>query len=138
MNEVLIENWNRVVKPQDHVWHLGDVAMGHGDGHHNQLLQRLNGHKRLVVGNHDKLKSKALHMNFEKIELWRGFKEHGFTCIHIPLPLASLRDGNVCVHGHIHQNILADPHYVNVCVEHTAHTPIHLEEITAIIKNRNL
>lgn len=140
MNEAMIDNWNKVVKPQDHVWHLGDVAMGQSDGAHHRLLQRLNGHKRLVVGNHDKLKSKSLHCNFQKIELWRGFHEYGFTCVHIPLQIEQLRDGQVCVHGHIHTNLVLDkfkkpdPRYINVCVEHTNYTPVHLDEIIARVK----
>lgn len=140
MNEVMVERWNKVVKPHDHVWHLGDVAMGYGGDYHilTWFLSRLNGKKRLVVGNHDNLKSQALHGAFEKIELWRGWKDEGFTCVHIPLPITSLRDGTVCVHGHIHTNVLKDPHYINVCVEHTNYQPVHMDEIRQTIKDRNL
>lgn len=134
---MMIDNWNRVVKDQDHVWHLGDVAMGQSSGAHNNLLRRLKGKKRLVVGNHDKLKSEALHQNFEKIELWRGFHFKdglpSFTCVHIPLEIEQLRDGDVCVHGHIHTN-LRPGRYINVCVEHTNYTPVHMDEIVARIK----
>lgn len=145
MNEAMIDNWNSLVKDNDHIWHLGDVAMGQSSGAHNNLLRRLKGKKRLVVGNHDKLKSEALHQNFEKIELWRGFHEHGFTCVHIPLRIGQLRDGSVCVHGHLHQNLIMhdaqmgcasvpDTRYINVCVEHTDYKPVHMDEIIARVK----
>lgn len=136
MDETMIENWNRVVKPQDNVYHLGDVAMGmgHTERPMEHILRRLNGHKRLIVGNHDKLKSPTLHRYFEKIDLWKGFHAEGFTCVHIPLQIAQLRDGNVCVHGHIHTNILADPSYINVCVEHTNYTPLSMDELKDKIK----
>lgn len=135
MNEVMIQNWNDVVKPQDNVYHLGDVAMGFGgdEAPFAALMQRLNGHKRLIVGNHDKLKSRTLRRFFEKIDLWKGFHEQGFTCVHIPLQIEQLRDGAVCVHGHIHNNLLDDPRYINVCVEHTNYTPIHMDELIAKI-----
>lgn len=135
MNESMIEEWNKLVKPQDKVYHLGDVGLGFG-GNDNKLanlLRRLNGHKRLIVGNHDNLKSQALQNNFEKIELWVGFWKEGFTCVHIPLEIASLRDGDVCVHGHIHNN-LKEGRYINVCVEHTNYRPMHMDEILKEIK----
>lgn len=54
MNEALVENWNNVVSEDDEIFHLGDVALGkwvEWDG----ILTRLNGHKTLVVGNHERI-----------------------------------------------------------------------------------
>ena len=31
MNQVMIDRWNEVVGPDDHVYHLGDFAFGHND-----------------------------------------------------------------------------------------------------------
>lgn len=131
MNEKMAQNWNELVKPGDHVWHLGDFAMGFKTGC-EQLIKRLNGRKRLCVGNHDEVKEVAPF--FEKVVLWRIFKEFNFTCTHIPLMSSQLRKTAFNVHGHIHQNLMADPHYINVCVEHTNYTPVHLDEILAKIK----
>ena len=131
MNWQMVERWNSVVKPQDKVWHLGDVAFKtvvKADELAN-LLRKLNGHKRMLVGNHDNIKSPALLNNFEKIELWKGFRDEGFTCSHIPLRLDSLRDGTVCVHGHIHQNLMKEKGYINVCVETRDYTPVHMDTI---------
>ena len=50
MNEKLIENWNNVVQPDSTVFHLGDFAWGHN---WMPILNRLNGHKILIMGNHD-------------------------------------------------------------------------------------
>jgi calcineurin-like phosphoesterase family protein len=152
MNEAMIENWNKVVKPQDKIWHLGDVALGYGgdEKHIENILRRLNGHKRLIVGNHDHIKSPVLHKYFDKIELWNGFgdKTHSraFTCSHIPLPIDHLRNGDICVHGHLHNKVVLDlrfriqrphPNYINVCVEHTNYTPIHIDEIWKMIEERS-
>lgn len=136
MNEYMVDQWNKCVKPQDKVYHLGDVACGYGgnDQKLGWLLGRLNGKKRLITGNHDNLKSPALHKHFEKIELWKGFKKEGFTCAHIPLPLKALRDGDFQVHGHIHNNLEDDPHYINVCVEHRSYAPVHMDQILLEIK----
>lgn len=157
MNECIVQNWNEAVKPQDKVYHLGDVAVGVKEqSEATSLVYSLNGHKRLILGNHDHLEA-PMYRAFERIELWTGgkFKQYGFVASHIPLRLDSMRDGAFNVHGHIHQNLVRrvvsdfhpfkrrvsydegpDPHYINVCVEQTDYKPIHLDEIIARIKNR--
>lgn len=101
-------------------------------------MARLKGKKRLIVGNHDKIWNPALQRWFEKVDLWKGFKEEGFTASHFPLRLESLRDGKVNVHGHIHQNIMDDPRYINVSVEVCDYTPVSIETIVDEIKKLNL
>lgn len=133
MNECLVDNWNAVVGPNDFVYHLGDVFLGGTEREQTELLYSLNGHKCLIVGNHDKLKSKVLQ-HFEKIELWKGFKEENFTAVHIPLAQRSLRYGNYCVHGHEHGNPPKDYHCISVCVELRDYGPTHMDVIRAEIK----
>jgi len=133
MHSIMIERWNSVVKPNDYVYHLGDVTFRY-DRAFNVLMGALNGQKRLILGNHDKIKGTDLMKWFEKVDLWKGFKEYNFTATHIPLRLESLRDGAFCVHGHIHQNMMEDPHYINVSVEVRNYTPVHIDEIGAEIK----
>lgn len=65
MNEMLIHNWNSVVGPTDHVYHLGDVALGTFE-ESMKCVGRLNGIKHLVVGNHDRLFLDPEVKNLEK------------------------------------------------------------------------
>ncbi len=62
-DEALVQNWNRVVTPDDTVYHLGDFAYGLDDeGDRLQwLFSRLNGRKHLVLGNHDLDDSGRMH-----------------------------------------------------------------------------
>jgi calcineurin-like phosphoesterase family protein len=133
MNEYMIKKWNSVVKDNDNVYHLGDVTFDYGK-EFNQLMSRLKGRKRLILGNHDKIKGTNLLDWFEKVDLWKGFKEHNFTASHIPLMLQSLRDGAYNVHGHVHQNSLNNPNYINVSVEVRDYTPVNIDEISEEIK----
>ena len=52
MNEVLISRWNQVVKPNDTVYVLGDLAMGRIEDS-RACIERLNGKIILIRGNHD-------------------------------------------------------------------------------------
>jgi len=128
MHETMIENWNGVVKDEDYVYHLGDVTFRY-DGAFNQLMRRLKGKKRLIVGNHDKLWNPALQANFEKVFFWHGFREGNFTATHMPQLLDALRDGAFNVHAHVHKRSRKDPHYINTCVEVRNYTPVNYDTI---------
>lgn len=136
MHETIIKNWNSIVKDGDFVYHLGDVTFKYA-GEFNNLMSRLKGNKRLIVGNHDKIWHANLMRWFDKAMLWHGFKEEGFTASHMPLRLDGLRDGKFNVHGHTHQHVLDDPHYINVSVENIAYTPVHIDEIVKYIKEHS-
>ncbi len=66
MNEGLIENWNNMITDDDEVYHLGDVAMGGDVDAVADIMNRLNGRKYLIRGNHDKI-------------MGRHSKKHGET-----------------------------------------------------------
>ena len=57
MDEAMVARWNERVAPHDDVWHLGDFAVlskrAASEGRAGELLDRLHGHKRLIVGNND-------------------------------------------------------------------------------------
>lgn len=68
MNEMLITNWNSVVKPSDTVFHLGDLGFTDEDVL-IKIVERLNGQKFFLYGNHDKTvkRSKKLQSLFVKV-----------------------------------------------------------------------
>lgn len=51
-DEAVIATWNKIVRPGDLVWHLGDVGLGNETRVLRQA-ERLNGNKHLITGNHD-------------------------------------------------------------------------------------
>lgn len=139
MNELMIENWNKAVKPSDHIYHLGDVTMARGaqtreiDG----IMRRLAGHKRVILGNHDQLVSRWYLQWFEKVKASNVLDGLLFT--HYPVHPESLGRAKANVHGHTHhQNVMAslhhpDPRYMNICVEQTGYAPVSLEELKSRI-----
>lgn len=128
MDETMIDNWNSVVKDGDKVYHLGDFTMSPKKV--KQFADRLNGSKRLIIGNHDMLERNSQYYDaFKKIALWRLFKEHEFIATHVPLKKSQMRHAIVNAHGHIHDRKMKSPIYFNCCVEHHSYTPIHIEVI---------
>lgn len=132
MDETMVSRWNQVVKKGDKVYHLGDVFFGSKD-RFKSLWPRLNGSKRLVVGNHDDIKFLSSGGFFQKIMMWRVFTEFGLILTHTPQHQSALtgkRTSLINVHGHIHQNLSPEGPYKCVCVEQTNYTPVHIESLT--------
>jgi calcineurin-like phosphoesterase family protein len=150
MDETMIERWNAKVKENDVVYHLGDVVI---NKRYLPLLDRLNGSKRLIMGNHDIFGHEEYLKYFKKIAGCRVFVDQ-FIFSHIPLHPDSVTDRfKVNVHGHLHANevtrkVLAetgpgayyedqpDPRYLCVSVEHTNFEPLSFEEVQARIDAR--
>ena len=139
MDKYMIDRWNAVVRPQDHVYHVGDFAMktpGLG------IAKWLNGHKRLVRGNHDIFKTRMyIEAGFTEIYGVRVFED--LVLSHIPLHEGSLKPKWTNVHGHLHNNESDNhwtprlgPRYFNVSVEVCDYTPLTLEDIRARIALR--
>lgn len=137
MHEVLVDRWNKKVNKKDTVYHLGDVAIPRSG---LRVLERLNGRKILMRGNHDIFKLSDYSKYFEDI---RGcFHRDGLVFSHIPLHrdsfISERYKGNV--HGHLHRYIvkheeMPDPLYFNACVERHDFAPVEWEKIKAYFAN---
>lgn len=142
MDEAMIKNWNERVRPNDKVYHLGDVVINRKFLH---VLGRLNGDKVLIRGNHDIFKLEDYTPYFRDV---RGYDvKNGMILSHIPVHVESLGRFGVNIHGHLHANRVMkmrgidaktgevlysteiDPRYHCVCVEQTDFAPISLEEV---------
>lgn len=130
MNEALVERWNSVVNPQDTVWHLGDVVFGQKNAWY---LGRLNGRKKLVMGNHDQLNLRTYQDYFTKI--YGCATVHFTPKIRVILSHVPVHQGQFAhrfkanIHGHLHSKVLEDPRYINVSCEQNNLTPVSWEEV---------
>lgn len=129
-NEWIVSQWNSVVTRHDVVYVLGDAVFG---TENFKYLERMNGQKFLVRGNHDKHDLQMYLKYFQNIYGFRRFK--GFWISHAPIHPASLR-GMFNVHGHIHKGSLPDLRYINVNVDVLNGIPIKLEKLYEIMKER--
>ncbi|MBB5664769.1 calcineurin-like phosphoesterase family protein [Rhizobium leguminosarum] len=134
MEEAIIDNWNAAVKPQDLVYHLGDFAWKTEDA--KRVRPKLNGAIRLIVGNHDDIPSLAAAGIFQRIALWRQFRDEGFTASHIPMRLDQLRHGTKNLHGHVHGNLEGlEGFHRDMSVESIGFTPVHFDDVALWAKS---
>jgi calcineurin-like phosphoesterase family protein len=131
-DQELIKRWNSVVRPQDHVYHLGDAVFGQQNLY---KLGVLNGDKRLIMGNHDCYKTESYMQYFTKLY---GCLQWNAFCIlsHIPVHEDQLNGRyRYNIHGHKHSKLVLDKdgnpdkRYINVSVEQQNLTPISWEEL---------
>ena len=134
MDDTLISNWNSVVKPTDKVYHLGDVVI---NKRALQLVQKLNGIKRLIRGNHDVFKTtEYIAVGFGEIYGVRVLAD--MILSHIPLAKPCITPRfHRSVHGHLHSNVINDPTYLNVSVEQIDFTPISIENVRLRLKQND-
>jgi calcineurin-like phosphoesterase family protein len=141
MDEFMVEAWNERVRPNDKVYHLGDVvinrkALG--------IMRRLNGDKVLIRGNHDIFRDDEYRQYFRELRAYHVM--NGMILSHIPIHSESLGRFGVNIHGHLHANRvmlpgfngkitdIVDVRYHCVCVEQTDFAPILFEDVIDRIK----
>ena len=139
-DEYMIDAWNAVVKPEDHVWNLGDLTMERSSGDIwkiEKVMKSLHGHKRLILGNHDHYDVRIYrNIGFEKVKGSHRFDRLVYS--HIPLHPEAISSDKILanVHGHIHDRPSPEGKYVNVSVERINYQPIPVEEVYLRAKER--
>lgn len=103
MDEVLIRNWNERITEDDTVYVLGD-AFWKTEENSIKIIQRLNGHKHLIRGNHDRVHGR-LRFHWETIEQHAEINDGNTLVImsHYPIPFYKNQYyGAVMLYGHVH------------------------------------
>ena len=136
MDEAMVRAWNDRVRPNDKVYHLGDVVINRKS---LKTLSRLNGDKVLIRGNHDIFRDDEYREYFRELRAYHVM--NGMILSHIPIHTDSLGRFGVNIHGHLHASrvmyrdlfsdeSLVDTRYHCVCVEQTPDfAPILFEDV---------
>jgi calcineurin-like phosphoesterase family protein len=141
MDEFMVAAWNAKVRPNDKVYHLGDVVINRRA---LKIMSRLNGDKVLIRGNHDIFPDAEYREYFRELRAYHVM--NGMILSHIPIHSESLGRFGVNIHGHTHANRVMRPlavcgrtdvidvRYHCVCVEQTDFAPILFEDVIARIE----
>lgn len=151
MDAKLVENWNKVVKPNDLVLHLGDVFWMKNRA--AELTKQLNGRKQVVLGNHDPNADFFAKLDWEPLTSRRN--EHCYfyradiqaLLAHRPRDLPTWREenigpGRIVLCGHEHTNAPIFIMWVrdksdkarpimalNMSCEHWGYIPVHWDVV---------
>jgi calcineurin-like phosphoesterase family protein len=140
MDEVMVQRWNHHIKPNDLVFHLGDLFFYKGEMQ-QKMIPRLHGRKILIRGNHDDgyTNSKFRALGFEPKNQY-VFEDYLLT--HYPQTQDAMLElidqthikGNL--HGHVHDRTdhLNKDVMRCMCVEQNNYYPFHLDEIRRYFK----
>lgn len=162
MNDALINNWNKVVAPNDTVYCLGDFSLAFRPVEAYSSI--LNGTKYLVPGNHDFCHSyHKKSRSKENRDRWiKKYEDHGWIVLpeqttlsvtdsievnmcHLPYEFVHTEhddkyerwrpkdDGKWLICGHVHEKWKLKGKMINVGVDQWNYTPVSIEDILKII-----
>ena len=109
MNEQMVVEWNSIVQPEDLVYILGDVAFLPAQKA-AEYMNRCNGTKILVEGNHDRkaLNDPTFRNCFKEVHKYLDINYGGHKIVMLHYPIAEwdqMHRGALHFHGHLHGGV---------------------------------
>lgn len=146
-DEAIIKNWNGTVGPDDIVYHLGDLMLG-DNAHGIECVKRLNGHIKLIRGNHDTDARWKLYATLPNIELigWAEvikYNKYQFYLSHHPTMTSNLdkaphlRMHLINLYGHTHQQnqfYTGIPFMFHVGIDSNNNKPVSIDDVIEAMK----
>ena len=144
MNEDIILRWNARITNDDDVYILGDMFFRFDDIQQvKDILNRLNGKKHLIKGNHDRfLKQIRWQDYFESFDLYKEIADGDRFVILFHYPIEEWNGfyrNSYMVYGHVHDNftnVKYHPRKLNAGVEVNNYEPKTLDELIEINRLR--
>ena len=150
-DETIVKNWNSIIKPEDEVYHLGDVMLINNEKG-IEYLKSLNGKIHLILGNHctnTRIELYKTCPNIVSIDYAKEIKieKYYFWLCHYPTITANYDDDKpwakhlINIYGHTHQQSKFyndNPYMYCVCLDAHNNYPVSLEQILEDIKNKKI
>lgn len=124
-DNILIKNWNKVVKPDDKVFILGDFG-------EPSYAKDLNGIKILIKGNHDNYDEENYLTYFKRTYDMSVLYDSFFLLSHEPIFISDIHSPYANIFGHVHNNPIyktVSPRSYCVSACRINYTPISYEKI---------
>jgi len=141
MNNAMVLEWNEKVQPGDLVYILGDVAFMSGSDA-GKVMNRLNGDKILIEGNHDRktLMDATFRNAFKEVHSYLSVNYDGHKCVMFHYPIAEwdqMHRGALHFHGHLHGGASGLEKYraMDVGMDSTGEIVISMDRAIRLIKD---
>jgi calcineurin-like phosphoesterase family protein len=137
MNETMVREWNELIAPEDTVYILGDVAFMSGQDA-AKVVNRLNGIKILIEGNHDRknLQHGDFRNAFNEVHKYLEvtYDKHLIVMCHYPFAEWNcMHRGSLHFFGHLHGGVSGMERYrsFDVGMDATGVIAISMEDAIA-------
>lgn len=124
MENVIIDNWNKTVKKHDRTYILGDTIWSPKFKDWKEFLDKLNGQKVLIVGNHDakeqtlaKLKKEKVILDYKYMDVI-NVNDKKVILSHSPQPFYFKQYSPNVVHLYGHVHLTSDYDYMKEIIKH--------------------
>ena len=126
MDKEIIKQWNKVIKPNDVVYHLGDFG-------NLSIINKLNGKIRLIMGNHERkqglTKEDLLKAGFVKVFDYNAMIEVNGKVINMVHEPSKHIPNMFNLFGHVHDLAFIKPYGINVGVDVNHYRPVSYERM---------
>jgi calcineurin-like phosphoesterase family protein len=130
--EIIIDNHNKVVKPDDNVIHLGDFTLLTNKEEVHRIISKLNGNHIFLRGSHDRWMDRSYHEIWE--ETING--QHIVACHYAMRVWPRSHYGSWQVYAHSHGGLPPIGKQWDVGVDNNNFYPLSFDEIVEIMKTR--
>lgn len=139
MDAGLLKIYNSIVTPDDTIYIAGDLTLKTAShrGYIVNIVERMNGRKILILGNHDDLKPFVYErMGFHSVHTWLDYRNGDFeaTIVHDPGRAKEDRS-RLFLCGHVHDEYLTSKNIINIGVDANEYKPHSLDEIKEIYRS---
>lgn len=138
MEKKITDNWNSIVLADDEVFLLGDIA-AYDKERTRDIINRLNGRKSLIIGNHDVQDEQYYYdCGFSFVSRYPILYQNYWLLSHEPLYVCTnMPYANIF--GHVHASplyVTVSPQSYCVSVERINYTPISFDSIKQAVREQ--
>jgi calcineurin-like phosphoesterase family protein len=132
MDDAMIAGWNAVVRRDDTVIHLGDFAHRATDDRLPKIFGALNGHKHLILGNHDAKATQTLAWESVRDIAYASIDSQNVVLCHYAMRTwPKIRRGALMLYGHSHGRLPGNVQSADIGVDVMGWSPVRLSTIKA-------